>query len=191
MNLKKFIKVYDDAIPDQLCTDIVAKFESDVADHTGPGGQPLGTSYIGNTESHWTELNVDGTGEWSAYTSQLIDNCQAFTERYSAETGANLPPRSLLETFRIKRYKAADSDNFSTHIDADCLERSARYLVFIWYLSDVQKGGETKFFNINMSVKAKKGRLLVFPPYWLFPHAGRTPISDDKYIVGTFTKFAD
>ena len=191
MNLKRFIKIYDDALSKDFCDQMVSQFEHQTFNQTGPAGQPLNSSYIGNDASHWTEMNIDAQESWHQYTDTLIENCHSFSERYATETGAFLPNRMMLEAFRIKRYKAKNSDNFSPHIDADCIERAARYLVYIWYLSDVERGGETKFFNINYSVKPKKGRLLIFPPYWLFPHAGKTPISGDKYIVGNFLKFSD
>ena len=33
------------------------------------------------------------------------------------------------------------------------------------------------------------GRLVVFPPYWMFQHEGRPPVSGDKYILSTYLLF--
>merc|ERR1711915_478508 len=38
-----------------------------------------------------------------------------------------------------------------------------RILTFFLYLSDVEKGGETHFSKLNISVKPKKGRALIWP----------------------------
>ena len=33
------------------------------------------------------------------------------------------------------------------------------------------------------------GRLLMFPPYWMFQHVGNAPVSNDKYILSTYLLF--
>ena len=66
---------------------------------------------------------------------------------------------------------------------------AARYLVFLWYLNDVADGGETVFVDIDMKVAPRAGRLLVFPPYWMYQHAGLPPVSNDKYIISTYLMF--
>jgi len=30
---------------------------------------------------------------------------------------------------------------------------------------------------------------VVFPPYWMFQHAGLAPVSNDKYILSTYLLF--
>jgi hypothetical protein len=67
--------------------------------------------------------------------------------------------------------------------------RSQRYLVFLWYLHDVAEGGETEFPDLGIKIQARTGRLLMFPPYWMFQHAGLPPRSNDKYIVSTYLMF--
>jgi len=48
-------------------------------------------------------------------------------------------------------------------------------------------GGETRF--VDVMIKPKKGNLLVFPPLWMFPHAGLIPISSPKYIISTYLHY--
>jgi hypothetical protein len=40
-----------------------------------------------------------------------------------------------------------------------------------------------------MRVEARAGRLLVFPPYWMFQHTGEAPLSGEKYILSTYLLF--
>lgn len=56
-----------------------------------------------------------------------------------------------------------------------------RALTFIWYLNDVEEGGETEF--LFGKLKPKAGTLLLFPSNTLALHKGHTPISNDKYII--------
>jgi hypothetical protein len=56
-----------------------------------------------------------------------------------------------------------------------------RKISFIWYLNDVEEGGETEFFNGK--IKPEAGKLLFFPSNFNYVHRGNLPISDDKYII--------
>ena len=63
----------------------------------------------------------------------------------------------------------------------------SRFLSFLWYLNDVDEGGET-IFN-NKVVTPQKGRLVIFPPMWIFPHMGVEPISNTKYIMSSYLRY--
>jgi hypothetical protein len=55
-------------------------------------------------------------------------------------------------------------------------------LTYIWYLNDVNEGGETIIWD-NHKIKPTTGKLLLFPATWTYPHSGLMPISNDKYII--------
>ena len=96
--------------------------------------------------------------------------------------------RPRIEHVRIKRYRAGAEERFQPHFDSiDAVAN--RYLVFLWYLNDVADGGQTRFVDLGVDVEARAGRLLMFPPYWMFQHAGLPPRSNDKYIVSTYLLF--
>ena len=58
---------------------------------------------------------------------------------------------------------------------------SCRIVTFLFYLNDVEEGGETYFYNGK--VKPEAGKLILFPATWTYNHKGNMPISNDKYIV--------
>ncbi|MFT4248289.1 MAG: 2OG-Fe(II) oxygenase [Pseudomonas sp.] len=62
-------------------------------------------------------------------------------------------------------------------------------LVFMWYLNDVREGGQTRFIDLDLEVAPRIGRLLIFPPYWMYMHAALPPRSGDKYIISTYLEF--
>ena len=88
----------------------------------------------------------------------------------------------------IKRYRPGGAERFQVHFDA-LGDKCNRYLVYIWYLNDVNRGGETHFPDLDLKIEARAGRLLMFPPYWLFQHAGLPPESGDKYIISTYAVY--
>ena len=78
---------------------------------------------------------------------------------------------------------------FKPHIDQHSGATSTRIFTFILYLNDVDEGGETEFPSFNIKVNPKKGKVLVFPANFLFPHQGNVPISNSKYIATSFLNY--
>ena len=48
------------------------------------------------------------------------------------------------------------------------------------------QGGETSFPTLGVTVSPMPGRMMVFPPLWLFPHAGMPPRDQAKYILHAY-----
>ena len=79
------------------------------------------------------------------------------------------------------------NEGFNTHVDVMKLISCPRFLSFLWYLNDVDEGGST-IFN-NLKIKPKKGRLVIFPPMWMFPHMGEEPVSNTKYVMSSYLSY--
>lgn len=58
-----------------------------------------------------------------------------------------------------------------------------RTLLFMFYLNDVDEGGETEFYYQNLSIKPRAGSMVVAPAYFTHTHRGLVPRSSDKYIL--------
>ena len=140
-------------------------------------------------DSAWTELNITRHGDplTLGYFRKLIDEGLA---RYNEELGLGIPvpTTSTCADLVLKRYRPSTGERFQLHFDSvDHLAN--RYLVFLWYLNDVERGGVTRFPDLGLEVAARAGRLLVFPPYWMYQHEGLPPESGDKYILSTYLLF--
>jgi Rps23 Pro-64 3,4-dihydroxylase Tpa1-like proline 4-hydroxylase len=57
-----------------------------------------------------------------------------------------------------------------------------RLFTYLWYLNDVNEGGETEFID-GTKIKSETGKLIFFPATWPYVHIGNMPISNDKYII--------
>ncbi|QBG37867.1 2OG-Fe(II) oxygenase [Litorilituus sediminis] len=64
-----------------------------------------------------------------------------------------------------------------------------RVLAFLYYLNDVEEGGETEFHYQQIKAKPKKGNLIIFPAGFTHTHKGHIPISNDKYVVTSWLMF--
>jgi hypothetical protein len=111
--------------------------------------------------------------------------------RYNADVQLDLPvPNSpAFADLVLKRYRPNSAERFQLHFDA-INHLSNRYLVLLWYLNDVEHGGATRFPRLDIEITARAGRLLMFPPYWMYQHEGLPPESGDKYILSTYLLFS-
>lgn len=64
-----------------------------------------------------------------------------------------------------------------------------RALLYMFYLNDVEEGGETEFYYQNLKSKPKQGTLVIAPADFTHTHRGNMPISNDKYIFTSWIMF--
>ncbi len=184
-DLARYVQWFDDALDSNFCKQMVESFDQ-LAQFQTRGGRDTGNAL---QSSAWTELNVSRVAD-SSFESVFKEQVFRYLELYNKRAPLTLPvpPRNRLENLRIKRYVAEVGDQFQPHFDS--LDyTSNRYMVFLWYLNDVVDGGETEFCDLGLRVSARQGRLLMFPPYWMYQHAGLPPRSNDKYIISTYLLF--
>jgi prolyl 4-hydroxylase len=184
-DLQHYVRVYDDGLQPALCRQVIASFGALTRFHQSNGGRVR----RGLEESAWTELNVTRLSDagFLQMFEKLVDRALL---RYNADVGLTIPlPNShSISDLIVKRYRSGGADKFQLHFDA-IHHLASRYLVLLWYLNDVDNGGETRFPQLDVAVQAREGRLLIFPPYWMYQHEGLPPQSGEKYILSTYLLF--
>jgi prolyl 4-hydroxylase len=183
--LSTYIRSYDHDLSSDDCTALLRIFH-DPASHRDSNGRERRASLA---SSAWTEVNLNRHAS-SALLEKLHRQVDAALARYNRDLGTIMPvPNSRHRAdFILKRYRPGGQERFQLHFDS-LYDVSNRYLVFLWYLNDVPGGGETVFPDQEVAIRPATGRLLVFPPYWLFPHAGEPPAGGDKFILSTYLLF--
>ena len=184
-DLHHFIRVYDHNLDAAICTRMIDSFAG-LERFQRKNGRGV---RAGLEESAWTELNVTRLSDraFLGMFRQLID---ASLERYNRDVGLSIPiPNSpVTSDLVMKRYRSGHDERFQTHFDA-IHHVANRYMVFIWYLNDVSACGETRFPQLDFVVQARAGRLLMFPPYWMYQHEGVAPAAGEKFILSTYLLF--
>lgn len=106
------------------------------------------------------------------YINKINSNCHTLKWKNYTDTG-----------FNIQKY-IKNSGKYIYHNDEriECHNKKYRILTYLWYLNDIEEGGETEFFG-SYKVKPECGKFLLFPASWTFPHCGKIPLSNDKYII--------
>lgn len=183
--LSHFVRTYEAGLSPARCAELIAHFGQQQAAHTANGrGHRAGLE-----GSAWTELCLDRSAP-APWLAALRADVTAAVDRYNHDLGLSLPvPHSpKLAEFILKRYRPGGEERFELHFDS-IYAVSNRYLVLLWYLNDVPAGGETVFPDLELAITPAAGRLLVFPPYWMYQHAGEPPVGGDKYILSTYLLF--
>jgi hypothetical protein len=172
MLLKDYIKTYDDFLDGNSCNQLIEAFNKN-----------------SNIEKHDTELykfeqlnlNASGLGQVA---QQICSGLSTVFTNYFEEVGvSDYIGVQGFEELRIKKYYKNLDYQFKSHIDVADANSMKRYLIAIIYLND--NDGATEFPQLKITNKPKKGSVIVFPPTWQYPHAGRIPTDTDKYIMMT------
>lgn len=182
--LADFVQVLDNILPERLTAHLVAKA-------TELGGEIIearGHHSFASVSLHRPELE-DTVNPIISYLLQAV---RTYMELRCVPEEQFPLNRVSFEELRIKRYPAGVG-HFDTHVDVADKGTALRALACFWYLNDVERGGETEFFdqagNVLLSVKPQRGRMVIFPPMWMFPHRGVMPVSNDKFFLGTYLHY--
>lgn len=177
-----FIFVYDKVISETACSEIIEKFKESNKKFLGRTTSGISDKkkskevYIDKNDLYWKQID-----------DMLFEVYRDFAASYlSTFPWVNMRYRD--KGYFIKKYEKGHG-YFGTHVDVSCLKNSKRMLVMIIYLNTLEEGGETNFDYLNVKVAPVTGRLLIFPPMWMYPHQGLKPLSDHKYTVNTFLEF--
>ncbi len=183
---KSFIFEQKEALPDFLCDGMVERFEANQADqYAGRVG-----SEMGNNESlkKTTDLIASGKAHWKDVDNNLFRSLAMALNEFK-EIYPYFADMSRFKDmgYNLQRYQ--EGEYYHWHVDADNQALSTRQLVALWYLNDVEKGGETEFIFQDVSVKPEKGKLMLFPPFWTHEHRATEVLKGVKYIATTWITF--
>ena len=183
--MENYIRTYQKKFSDDECSGMVNWFEvqdeHNYTEHTVLQGH-----------RKFDEINLNKHREETMQTQlDIYDRFGRILETYKQDVKLHpkaWPEESKWEEIRLKRYKA-NSGNFLNHVDVGNHDSARRFLVVFLYLNTVEKGGETEFPTFDLKVSAERGKVLVFPSTWTYLHRGNTPISNDKYILGSYLHY--
>jgi len=170
----RYIKIYDDIFTNEFCSNLIESSKN------SPHWFRRETS-----KYSFDELPLMET-EFSNELNLLKERFTSLFELYQKDCAAQgrFNPKWQFESFRMKKYNPY-VDGFDFHSDANTYNRAQRFLVMFLYLNEGENGG-TLFSEQKLIVKRKPGRVIVFPPYYMYPHAGQMPRGNPKYILGTY-----
>ena len=192
--MDRYIKIYDDVIDADSCNMLIGKFEMAEEDQYEKVRQAERDKAIA-----FTQINLVNNEDWASVQNGMLQVFQDYIMAYIND--CKIQPKQWPETYgyeaiRMKRYLNNNYDRFDPHVDVKNYETTRRFLAFFIYLNDVDEGGGTEFININkpgtyipLKITPQRGRLLMFPPLWMYYHAGLKPVSNNKYLIHSYCHY--
>tara|TARA_R110000744_G_scaffold2514_1_gene10023 strand:- start:21 stop:605 length:585 start_codon:yes stop_codon:yes gene_type:complete len=124
---------------------------------------------------------IDTNKIFQSYFDEIVKCLNLYKDKYKF-CNENVENWGLEEKFNIQRYKPNQAFHH-WHSETSGISSGARHLVFMTYLNDVKKGGETEWYYQKLKVKPEKGLTFIWSADWTFTHKGHTTINEDKYII--------
>jgi hypothetical protein len=182
-SLIDLIRVYENSLEPEVCSSLINIFENHSEKHE---------RIVNDRKPNFTQLNLTASSkeleEINTIHQYLIKKTFEYKKDYYKFIDERcFPEEHAFEQFRIKKYDNNGEDAFDCHVDVKDHPSARRYLSFLWYLNDVNEGGETVFKDLT--IKPEVGKLVMFPPLWMFPHMGNPPVSNTKYILTTYLHY--
>lgn len=178
------IEEYPAAVPAELCTAIIAKFEDD------PRKGPSSVGNYGRVSDHrrGTLMIVNhDLVDWQPLVKEVFPHLQRcvgkYAEKYESFKLIANGPGIVLRYPLIERTTAAGG--FDWHMDVTS-DTTTRVLAMLLYLNDVKSAGFTEFKYQDHRVRPQTGKVLLFPPYWTHFHRGVPPTEGEKYVMSFF-----
>lgn len=188
-----FIGVYDECFSDKFCNDLVEYFEwchknnrtyKRQEDESFKKDDSTNLNPTSVEEINFPFNHVQGfIGEFN---DVFWNQCyKEYLDKYST---LKLYDEHTIYTYKVQ--KTVPTGGYHVwHSENGSREFSRRIGVYIFYLNDVEEGGETEFLYLSKRILPKKGRLLIFPPNFPWTHRGNPPLSGDKYIMTGWIEF--
>lgn len=184
-----FVCEYKNVIDPFLCKEIIKLFEYD---NNKQRGHVLG-GVVPNVKNT-IDLQIGHTNpllesEWTKVKNLLIETLDKCVNKYYKSVNADLfkdDYRDVIffqyDGFLIQKY-IKNEGLYTYHNDFHYQAYRYRLLTFIFYLNTIDNGGETEFKYGKYKIKPEAGKLVLFPASWTYPHCGKMPFSDNKYII--------
>jgi prolyl 4-hydroxylase len=183
VNLNEFIHVDEGHLEPTICDYLIETFETNKDKHQRVDKEKKPSfTYVNLTE------NQQLTNQTGILHQHIVNKIiQKRDEYYDAMDCRVFPEDHSFEHLKIIRYNNDGNDAFNAHVDTYNENTSKRFLGFIWFLNDVENGGELQFRD--KTIYPTKGRLVIFPSTWTFPYKENEPVDRPKYIITSYLHY--
>jgi len=178
-----FIYIVKNSLDENVCNEIIKLFEASDKTYKGVTQGGLNENIKNSQDLHMdNDKNV-----FKDIDKILYDELNKHLYKYMDIANQNcytiLASKYEDSGFQIKKYtKNIGFYKYHNDESIDHSQDKYRVLTYIWYLNNIEIGGETEFGG-NFKITPEAGKLVIFPCSWTFPHCGLMPIDNDKYIV--------
>jgi hypothetical protein len=191
------IIVYNNAIPSDLCDDIIKTLESNLNGKTNYTWQKAMVTEADDaleTARKCVDFKISSKnlGPVNQSNSELyemhqkaFDKIKPMADDYGRYWGVGI---GYYEAFNFVKYEGAGT-HFKIH--ADHGPAYVTTISIVAYVNDDYEGGELYFPRFDLTLKPKKGDVVIFPSTYIYEHASNDMISGTKYSIVIMTDYND
>jgi hypothetical protein len=194
--MKNYIYKNNNSISPELCEDIIKMFEEENNKYEGVTFGGLDKNIKDTTDfiipknnEKWNKINTFLDTEIKNNIKIYLDELNNKIDFQNKEQNTTLEYKIFKNTsftnsnYMIQRYlKGKGKYIYHNDFSINYENKTYRTITYLWYLNNVDEGGETVFFG-DYKINPKAGTLIFFPATWCYPHTGKMPISSNKYII--------
>ena len=165
-----------------ICDDLIKLFYNSNNKVLGQiGGGKVDKNIKDSLDLQLVINDIDKHSILQEYFTQLAQMINLYKKKYKF-CDESVGKWAIQEDFNIQKYTPSQAYH-GWHCEKSSFYTSKRHLVWMTYLNNVNKGGETEFYYQKIKVKPEKGLTLIWSADWTFTHKGHTTIDEDKYII--------
>ena len=164
-----------------ICDNLIKLFENSDNKVLGETLQGVNKERKDSLDLQLSIFDIPQYKSLQLYFKELTKCINLYKKKYKF-CDLHVDPWAVENGFNIQKYKPSQGYHLF-HCEKSGIQSSKRHLVFMTYLNDVKKGGETEWYYQKLKVKPEKGLTVIWSADWTFTHKGHTTIDEDKYII--------
>ncbi len=177
--MPRYIKQIPHAIPVEFCQMLMQKFDQDPSVKADPQPEYSSRRYINISEQRsWIKEVAKATQIADPHIGDYFHLPEPYTPASINEW--------INDGYIVAKYVKGDACGF--HDDAQSPVEPAnglRYLTVIFFLNDVEEGGELHFPVQGVKIKPQQGLMVLFPAQLTHPHEV-LPTGSNRYVLQTW-----
>ena len=164
-----------------ICDDLINFFETSKNKKPGESSRGIDKTVKDSLDLMINESEIENHPCLKLYFQEMIKCLILYKTKYKY-CDLHIEPWGLEQNFNIQKYKPKQAYHL-LYTETSGIMTGKRHLVFMTYLNDVKKGGETEWYYQKTKIKPEKGLTVIWSADWTFTHKGHTTIDEDKYII--------
>ena len=178
------IQIYDNILSKDVCNKIIEYFDNSSWKEKGltaGGYEP----HLKNGTNLNVSLNDCSKFMYDQLVSDILPSLNIGMEKYKKRFPflEEVSYWTMDNKFNIQRFAGEEEGYFVRHCERGNADPRSNNRMLVWmiYLNNAKSG--TRFYYPTRDVKAKQGRLVIWPADWTYPHSGIIPNRGEKYLM--------
>ena len=186
-----FIGIYDNALPSPQCKEVIQWIETQSLSKGLGYGLKGKLQYNPKYKDSWDISNNFSNKNFVDLKIRHVLNKYTTSYRDSYPSLDLLDPWMVYDAYNIQKYDPGGAYHLIHCENCGGPNDIKRVMAWMIYLNTVTDKGGTYFSSYNKTIKAKEGRLVIWPAYFTHPHKGVVSKTQTKYIATGWYNFVN